>query len=85
MNFSQGIIEKDVHGMNVEEAVKCIESTVRKADAGIYRIRIIHGYHRGNGIMQAIREEFAYGREPAVKRIVAGDNPGITELVLREY
>ena len=32
-----------------------------------------------------LREEYGYGREPAVKRIEMGDNRGITELVLREF
>ena len=32
-----------------------------------------------------LREEYGYGREPAVKRIEMGDNQGITELVIREF
>ena len=32
-----------------------------------------------------LREEYGYGREPAVKRIEMGSNQGITELVLREF
>ncbi|MCI8557788.1 MAG: hypothetical protein HFI19_08490, partial [Lachnospiraceae bacterium] len=50
----------------------------------VYRIRVIHGYHGGTRIRDGIREEFGYEREPKIKRITMGDNPGITELVLRE-
>lgn len=31
-----------------------------------------------------IREEYSYGREPRVKRIINGSNEGITDLVLRD-
>lgn len=71
--------------MNVEEAVRAVKSHVRQAGASVYRIRIIHGYHGGTRIRSGIREEFSYGREPKVKRIEMGTNPGITELILREF
>ncbi len=83
--LSAGIIEIDVHGMNVEEAVKAVQKQVNAAKSGTYRIRIIHGYHGGTRIAEGIREEFGFGREPKVKRITMGENPGITELILREF
>ena len=79
-----GIIEIDVHGKNVEEAFKEIRKQLNRASASVYRIRVIHGYHGGTRIRDGIREEFGYEREPKIKRITMGDNPGITELVLRE-
>jgi hypothetical protein len=32
-----------------------------------------------------LQEDYSYGREPKVIRIQGGVNPGITELVLRDY
>lgn len=83
--MSVGIIEIDVHKMNVEEAVNAVSKLVNSAGSGTYRVRVIHGYHGGTRIANGIREEFSYGREPKVKRITMGDNPGITELILREF
>lgn len=83
--ISGGIIEMDVHKMTVEEAIKAISQKVNQAGNGVYRVRVIHGFHGGTRIMNAIRDEFGYYREPKVKRIVMGDNQGITELILREY
>ena len=80
-----GIIEIDVHGKNVETAVREIRQCIDNADVGTYRIRIIHGNHGGTRIRDGIWDEFSYGREPKVKRITMGDNQGITELVLREF
>ena len=80
-----GIIEVDVHGMNVEQAIKEVKTRVRQAGNSVYRIRVIHGYHGGTRIRSGIQEEFSYGREQKVKRVAMGANQGITELVLREF
>lgn len=80
-----GIIEIDVHGKNIEEAKKAIDIQIHTAGKSIYRLRVIHGYNGGTRIRSMLREEYGYGREPAVKRIEMGDNRGITELVLREF
>lgn len=81
----QPIIEMDVHGLFVEQAIARIEEQIRKANASTYRIRVIHGFNRGNQIQRGIYREIGHGLNPKVLRIVGGDNPGITELVLREY
>ena len=80
-----GKIEIDVHGMTVKEAVNMAQAAVKKAGNSVYRIRIIHGYHGGTKIREAINRELGYGLEPRVKRITQGENPGVTELILREY
>ena len=80
-----GIIEIDVHGKNTEEAKKAINMQIHSAGKSIYRMRVIHGYNGGTRIRSMLREEYGYGREPAVKRIEMGDNQGITELVIREF
>ena len=79
------IIEMDVHGLTVEEAIAKIEDVVAHANASTYRIRVIHGYHRGNQIQRGIYRELSDGRNEKILRIVGGDNPGITELILREF
>ena len=84
MNLTSGIIEIDLHGLRTEEAVRKARTEVAKASGSVYIIRLIHGYHGGTRIREAIEDEFSYGREPKVKKIRQGNNPGITELVLRE-
>lgn len=79
------IIEMDVHGLLADQAIQKIQAAVKKANASTYRIRVIHGYHRGNSIQRAIYRELGHGLEPKILRITGGDNPGITELILREY
>lgn len=78
-------IELDVHGLTVDQAIIRIEDTIKKANASTYRIRVIHGFNRGNNIQRGIYREIGNGLNPKVLRIVGGDNPGITELILREY
>ena len=82
--LSAGVIEVDLHGLRVDEAIKKVKSEVSKAPGSVYTIRVIHGYHGGTGIRSAIMDEFSYGRSDKVKRVKPGSNPGITELVLRE-
>ena len=84
MNISPGIIEVDLHGLNVEDALKKVNSVVSKADKSVYIVRAIHGYRSGTRIKEAIVDEFSYGRNPRVKSIRPGMNQGITELVLRD-
>lgn len=80
-----GNIEIDLHGLRVDEAKKKIDSAIRKADNSVYRIKLIHGYHRGTSLRDMIYDEYSYGRNSKVKRVENGFNEGITELVLREY
>ena len=55
---------------------------LRRAGAGVYRIRVIHGCNSGTALRELVRTEYA--RHPRVLRI-ADANPGVTELVLREF
>ncbi|MCR5634169.1 MAG: Smr/MutS family protein [Lachnospiraceae bacterium] len=82
--MSPGIIEIDLHGLNVEDALRKVNSAVNKADKSVYIVRVIHGYRSGTRIKEAIIDEFSYGRNPRVKSIKPGMNQGITELILRE-
>ena len=78
-------IDIDVHGMTAEQAIDRIEALIKQANASTYRIRVVHGYNRGNAIQRAIYREIGHGLNPKILRIVGGDNPGITELILREF
>ena len=84
MNLTSGIIEVDLHGLRTEEAVRRTKNEVARASGSVYIIRLIHGYHGGTRIREAIEDEFSYGRNEKVKKIRQGSNPGITELILRE-
>ena len=78
-----GIITIDVHGMNLYQARIKIQSTLRRADKGVYRIRIVHGFNDGTAIKDMIADEFT--NHYKVQRVISGLNQGQTELLLREY
>lgn len=81
--MTPGILELDLHGKNTYQAKVALEAALRRAGAGTYRIRIIHGYHGGTVLRDMVRRE--YGAYPRVKRVEGGFDPGITDLVLREF
>ena len=78
-----GIIELDLHGMNTHQAKIAIDSKLKRAKSGTYRIRLIHGYHGGTALRDMIRKN--YRSHPKILRIELGLNPGETDLVLREF
>ena len=81
--MTPGILELDLHGKNTYQAKVALEAALRRAGAGTYRIRIIHGYHGGTVLRDMVRR--VYGAHPRVKRVEGGFGPGITDLVLREF
>ena len=81
--MTPGILELDLHGKNTYQAKVALEAALRRAGAGTYRIRIIPGYHGGTVLRDRVRRE--YGAHPRVKRVEGGFDPGITDLVLREF
>lgn len=83
--FYQPITEVDLHGLRTDEAIAKLERIVKDAPNSVYRIRVIHGFHRGTNIRTAIRYELDDGRNPKIIKIENGSNEGITELVLKEY
>ena len=80
--MSAPIVKVDLHGLRQEEAIKVINRALAAADSATYQIQVIHGYNRGTRLRSMIYEEYRY--EKKIKRIIPGDNPGITILVLRE-
>ena len=79
--MNEPIIELDVHGMTLYQAQIAIDAALRRAGS-IYRLRVIHGYHGGTVLRDAIRAH--YKNHPKVKRVELGLNPGDTDLILRE-
>ena len=80
------ITEIDIHGVRPEEEVKAVARLTDGAPDTVYRIRVIHGYHRGNALQRALYDEFDYFHtSERVLRMEGGSNPGITEIILREW
>ena len=45
-----GIIELDLHGKNAYQARVAIDAALRRCGGGVYRLRLIHGYHGGTAL-----------------------------------
>ena len=80
--MSEAFIKIDLHGLRQEEAVRVIDRALASAGSGTYQIQLIHGYHRGTNLRSMIKDWYQY--DSRVKRIIPGDNPGITVLILKE-
>jgi DNA-nicking Smr family endonuclease len=80
--MDEPFITVDLHGMRCDEAEKKIEKVLASAGTGTYQIRLIHGFNRGTNLRDMIYDSFRYDKK--VKRIMPGDNQGITVLVLKE-
>lgn len=80
--MSTPFVKIDLHGMTESEAIKVIDQALAKASPSTYQIQLIHGFHRGTVLQKMIRDYYQYDKK--VKRIIPGDNPGITVLVLKE-
>ena len=68
--------------MRQEEAIKVINKAITVSGPATYHLQLIHGYNRGTSLRLKIYDWYQY--DPRVKRIMPGDNPGITVLVLKE-
>lgn len=75
-------IEIDIHGMDSVEAKIEIDSILKSVTNATYQIRIIHGFNKGTSLKNMIYEKYRSNKK--IKRIVPGDNLGITILILRE-
>ena len=81
--MQSGTIRLDIHGMTCTQAQAAIDAALRRAGGSVYRLEVVHGYHGGTQLREMVRR--VYARHPRVKRLEVGLNPGVTELVLREY
>lgn len=75
-------VKINLHGLHREEAIRAIDKAIRDADSTVYQIHLIHGFNRGTSLRNMIYDEYRY--ESKVKRIIPGENQGITILVMRE-
>ena len=82
MKMSSGFQEIEVHHMTKVQAITAIDARLRRADSSVYQLKVIHGYHSGTVIRDAVRAH--YKDHPKVKRIELGLNPGETDLILRD-
>lgn len=76
------ILTVDLHGCTIIQAKAAIDAQLRRAKAGTYRIRLIHGYHGGTALRDMIRRD--YRSHPRILRLEFGSS-GETDLVLREW
>ena len=81
--MQSGKLRLDLHGMTCYQAQVAIDAALRRAGGSVYRLELVHGYHGGTQLRDMIRQ--TYARHPKVRRLELGLNPGITELVLRDY
>lgn len=81
--MTSAVLELDLHGFSVIQAQAAINAALRRAKAGTYRIRVIHGYTGGTALRDMVRRR--YRKHPKVLRLEMGMNPGQTDLVLREF
>ena len=80
--MSDAFVKIDLHGLTKDEAMAVIDKALQNAGPATYQLQLIHGYNRGTRLRSMIYDWYQY--EPKVKRIIPGDNPGITVLVLKE-
>ncbi len=80
--MNEPFVKIDLHGMTQDQAMKVIDKALASAGIGTYQLQLIHGFNRGTSLRSMIKDWYRY--EPKVKRIMPGDNPGVTILVLRE-
>ena len=58
--MSEPFVTIDLHGLRTDEDERVIENALKKADAGTYQIRLIHGFNRGTAIRDMIYDNFRY-------------------------
>ena len=80
--MNESFVKIDLHGMTQDQAMKAIDKALASAGPATYQLQLIHGYNRGTNLRSMIQDWYRY--EEKVKRIIPGDNPGITILVLKE-
>ena len=82
LTYGSAFEEIDVHQMTKEQAIVAIDARLKRAGSGVYRLRVIHGYHGGTVLRDAVRAR--YRHHSKVLRLEVSLNPGETDLILRE-
>jgi len=78
--YAKPVIEVDLHNMEVWEAEMTLEEVVSNAAEETKEIIVIHGYRKGQAILNMVSKEF---KHPGVFRKIIGFNNGITSLILK--
>jgi len=76
---SEDILTVDLHNMKTAEAKKFLEMYVERAPKEVKEIVVIHGYRRGQSLLNMVRKDFKSNR---VKRKFLSLNQGVTSLIL---
>ena len=76
----QGTVVLDLHGKNAYQARIAVDAALRRADRGVYRLRVIHGHNRGTVLRDLLS---TYAAHEKVLQ-VAQYNAGTTDLILRD-
>ena len=84
MTANTAIVTIDVHGMDKRSAKLYIDQKLAQAGSGVYRIRIVHGFHGGTELRTMVRKVYKSSNSKVI-RVEVGLNPGETDLVLKEY
>lgn len=74
-------IELDLHDMQVDEARFYLEQTIEKAEYKIKLIVVVHGYRKGQAILNMVRHEFKHKR---IEKKVIPFNKGMTLIFLKQ-
>ena len=75
------VVTVDLHGKTVAQSRVAIDAALRRADGGVYRVRLIHGHRLGTALRDMIFATYAH-HEKVLRLEPAND--GATDLVLRE-
>lgn len=70
----------DLHGMVVSEAEVLLEQQFDYLPPSIKEVRVIHGFHGGNALLDLVRRKFKHRRIES-RRI--GLNKGVTLFILK--
>ena len=73
-------LEIDLHDMQVAEAEYYLDKLITTAPANIKEIIVIHGYKKGQALLNMVRHDFKHDR---IKEKVIPYNKGITLLLLK--
>ena len=78
--MNRAILTLDLHGKTLFQARVALNAALRRA-SGVYRIRVIHGFHAGAALRELVRGEYA--AHPLILR-AQPLGEGATDLILRE-
>ena len=74
-------LEIDLHDMQVPEAKYYLEKLITTAPENIQEIIVVHGYKKGQAILNMVRKDFKHKR---ITKKVIPYNKGITLLFLKQ-